>query len=119
MKFRQIPKIEMPLPEKSDPIETELFAAELSEDTPEVDLHDLTPQLALDTLGSFLHQEFSGASRRDVKVVKVIHGRGTGIMRDKVEKFLKTLRFVERFRTSQKPGEVNGALLVVLAPNRK
>lgn len=119
MKYRKIPTIEMPLPKESDPIETAIFAAELGDDTPKIDLHELAPQLALDVLGNFLHREFGGTPRREIKVVKVIHGRGEGILRGKVEEYLKTLRFVEKFRTNQDPNQANGATMVVLAPNKK
>ena len=113
--------MEMPEPERpSDPIEIAFFAAELSDDTPSVDLHDLDPKLALDTLGNFLHKEFIGAPRLDYKVVKVIHGRGSGILQRMVADYLvKSKKFIVEFRTSNKPGEVDGVTLVALAPNKK
>lgn len=111
----------MPVPEQTpDPIETALFAAELSDDTPSVDLHDLDPKLAMDALGNFLHKEFINSPRLDYKVVKVIHGRGSGTLQKMVADYLiKSKKFVVKYRTSSNPKQMNGVTLVVLAPNKK
>ncbi|MDD5725974.1 MAG: Smr/MutS family protein [Patescibacteria group bacterium] len=121
MKWRNVAKIEMPLPEKpSDPIEIALLAAELDNKTPEIDLHELNTRIAIDALGNFLNKEFVGVPRRDVKVVKVIHGRGSGVLQGLVADYLnKAKKFVVRFRTSSDPYEANGVTYVVLAPNKK
>lgn len=114
----------MPLSEQnSDPIEIAIYAAELGTQAPEIDLHNLDINLAKDALGNFLHKEFSGLPRRDIKIVKVIHGRGTGVLQEKIKKFLDSLvaakKFVVGFRTSANPKETNGVFYVALAPNKK
>lgn len=120
MKWRNIPNIEMPLPEKTDPIETAIFAAELSPDTPNVDLHELDVHMALDVLGNFLHKQFGGLPRKDTKVVKIIHGRGEGGLQQAVADYLtRSKKFVVRFRTSDDPTQANGVTYAVLAPNKK
>jgi dsDNA-specific endonuclease/ATPase MutS2 len=121
MKDRRLVNMEMPEPEKPpDPIEIAFFAAELSDDTPSVDLHDLNPKLAIDALGNFLHKEFINSPRLDYKVVKVIHGRGSGTLQKMVADYLvKSKKFVVKFRTSNDPKQMNGVMLVALAPNKK
>jgi DNA-nicking Smr family endonuclease len=121
MKWRNAPRIESPVPEEpSDPIEIAFFAAELSNETPKVDLHDLEPKLAIDALGNFLHKEFMDPPRTGVKIVKVIHGRGSGTLQKMVADYLdKSKKFVVKFRNSNDPRQMNGVTLVALAPNKK
>lgn len=113
------------MPEQVDPIEMAIFAAELSPDTPSIDLHGLEPRLAIDVMGNFLHKEFSKGQRREAKVVKIIHGRGSGALQTDVNKYLTAItgskpeQFVIRFRTSENPTQANGVTYAVLAPNRK
>lgn len=109
----------MPEQEQSDPIETAFFAAELSS-VPSVDLHGLDLDLAINALDKFLNSEFIAEPRRDVKIVKVIHGRGNGILQKMVTDYLNnSRRFVAKYRTSNDPKQANGVTLVALSPNKK
>ncbi len=120
MKWRNVAKIDMPLPEKpSDPIEIALLAAELTPETPKIDLHQKNVSDALIEVDAFLNHEFVDRPRNEIKVVKIIHGRGEGILRERIAQYLSGSKLVDKFRTSQDPSQANAVTLVVLAPNKK
>ncbi len=90
--------------------ESKIFGAELSGNAPLVDLHGFDVLSGIHTLDLFLHSAFANGH----DTVKVIHGRGTGKMRDAVRAFLKTEPLVEYFRDSHNPTEMSGVTYVVL-----
>ena len=63
--------------------EAAIFAAELG-GAPEIDLHGLATDEAIRELDAFIHREIM----RGTEVVKIIHGRGDGILRKTVQKWL-------------------------------
>ncbi|MHB8831032.1 MAG: Smr/MutS family protein [Patescibacteria group bacterium] len=124
MKWRNVAEINPLEPEQMDPIEFAIYAAELSADTPSINLHELDPDFAKDAFQHFLNKEFSEGQRRKVKVVKIIHGRGSGFMRKVVTDYLEEVMaqpdsFIIRYQTSKDPSQANGVTLVVLAPNKR
>jgi DNA mismatch repair protein MutS2 len=90
--------------------ESKIFGAELSGNAPSVDLHGLDTDAGVHELDLFLHSAFM----RSDDVVKIIHGRGTGKMREAIQAFLSTQELVERFRDSHNPTEMAGVTYVVL-----
>lgn len=122
MKFRRIKNM-TPIPSETSPsadsTEVALFAAELGGSSPVLDLHGLPPDEAERELDLFVNLEFAGPERRDLKVIKIIHGRGAGILRNTVIKYLKDSQFVEKFRDAQDPAQTNGVIYVALLPNKK
>jgi len=102
-----------------DPIESALFAADLGDQAHELDLHGLSPEQALDELRAFVNHEFTDPPRLEIKVVKIIHGRGTGRLQRQVEEYLASEPVVLRFRGSQAPGQANAVTLAALAPNKR
>lgn len=127
MKWRNIPDMAMPMPEQVDPIEMAIYAAEMSTDTPRVDLHEMRVDEAIKEADVFLNQEFAGQPRKENKVVKIIHGRGKGVLAKAIADYLEEIiadprpekRIVKKYRTSQDPSQANAVTLVVLAPNKK
>jgi len=102
-----------------DPIESALFAADLGGQAPELDLHGLPPEQALDELRAFVNHEFADPPRLEIKIIKIIHGRGTGRLQRQAEEYLRAEPVVLRFRGSQAPGQANAVTLAALAPNKK
>ncbi|GEM_PF-574137 len=122
MKYRHIRNMTptpSEMPPSSDPVEIAMFAAELGGSAPELDLHGLPPDEAVRELDMFVNLEFAGKPRRDLKVIKIVHGRGGGVLRNAVMKFLKTCPFVKRFRDAQDPAQTNGVIYAALSPNKK
>ncbi len=107
------------MPPSGDPIEVALFAAELGGSAPELDLHGLPADEAAREIDLFVNFEFAGKPRLDFKVVKIIHGRGAGVLRQAAINYLKKSPFVQRFRDAQDPTQTNGVIYAVLKPNRK
>lgn len=103
--------------EQTSPVETrtslqesKIFGAELSGNAPSIDLHGLDTQSGTHEIDLFLHASFAHGD----EVVKIIHGRGTGKMRDAVHAFLAKQTIVETFRDAMNPSEVSGVTYVVL-----
>lgn len=98
----------------TDPYETvyesKIFGAELSGNAPLIDLHGLDTQAGTHDLDIFLHAAFMHGD----EVVKIIHGRGTGKMREAVHAFLTSQEIVETFRDGQNPSEISGVTYAVL-----
>ncbi len=69
----------------------------------EIDLHGLTVDEALLKIDNFLY----GAFRARLPRVWVVHGKGTGILREEVRRYLSRHPLVRRFRPadSQHGGE--------------
>jgi len=98
------------VPSVEDSAASKIFGAELSGNAPSVDLHGLDTQSGVHELDLFLHSSFMHGD----EVVKIIHGRGSGKMREVVHTFLATQELVEMFRDAQNQVEVLGATYVVL-----
>jgi DNA mismatch repair protein MutS2 len=86
------------------------FAAEFNEDVPTVDLHGLTRDQAVHSLENELHHQFMLRS----DVLRVIHGRGSGALRDAVHAYLRKEPLVAYFRDATLPGIQDGVTVVVL-----
>lgn len=92
-------------------LESFLIAAELGHG-PELDLHEVGDvSSGVHTLDLFLNQQFMAGER----AVKIIHGRGAGVMRRAVHEHLAQVPFVEAFRDSRNLPEVLGVTVAVLA----
>lgn len=96
--------------ESVNPHETALFAAEIGDEAPQTDLHGLTPNEALSQLDQFLNHEFVSGT----EAVRIVHGRGSGRLRDAVHRFLKTHELVARYRDAHTPGQQGGVTVAVL-----
>lgn len=87
-----------------------MLAAEIGE-APEIDLHGDSVDLALSRLDTFVHQELMRGS----EAVKIIHGRGTGKLRDAVLAWLrKNPNLVAAFRDASAPGQQGGMTVAAL-----
>jgi DNA mismatch repair protein MutS2 len=89
--------------------ETLIFASELG-DPREVDLHGVDQLDAERQTDLFLHQSFMDGER----VVRIIHGRGAGLLRETVRDVLSKHALVEYFQDSSKTEEVGGVTYAVL-----
>jgi DNA mismatch repair protein MutS2 len=97
---------------KSD-FESMIFGAELGEVT-ELDLHGMDRFLAERELDDFLHEQYMCGE----EVVGIVHGRGTGILREAVHRVLDRHEMVEYFRDSQMPHSMMGVTYVVLVSRK-
>jgi len=92
--------------------ETRVFAAEIG-DAPTVDLHGLTVDLAMHRLDEFIHHELMLGT----DVIKIIHGRGGGWLRESVQRQLNELKqkgLVAYFRGAQNPALHNAVTFAAL-----
>lgn len=103
------------MPEEPQDIESELFAAELGADVPEVDLHGLDANVAEMEVESLLQQAFMNGDR----VVRIVHGHGQGVLRDQIRGQLRESEIVETFRDSDQPGQLGAVTVVAIAPRDK
>ncbi len=97
--------------------ESAVFAAELGGQVPEVDLHGLLVDQALDELDVFINHEFAYPPRVAIKVVKIIHGRGKGKLQKAVAGYLKKSKLVKYSRDSQTPAQAGAVMYAVLYPS--
>ena len=72
--------------------ETKIFAAQLRDDLPTLDLHGMYPDEAIEKLELFLFDNFN---ENDEQVVKIIYGGGTGKLGEKVRDYLKNHNLVK------------------------
>ena len=77
----------------------------------EIDLHGLTVDEALPKLDSFIHSAFTGGYYE----VRVVHGKGSGILRREVDRFLRTHPLVRGHRLADRYHGGDGATEVQLA----
>lgn len=90
--------------------ETILFTAEIG-NVPSVDLHELTVNLAIAELESFIDRSFAHGD----EAVKIVHGRGSGKLRDAVHAWLKKHpTYVAGYRDSNVGGQIGGVTVVAL-----
>lgn len=87
-----------------------LFAAQFDERIPVLDLHGLTVYNAEHELDAFLHLNQS----KNEAVVKIIHGKGSGQLREAMKQFLGKHPLVKRFEDAQAPHEQAGVLYVLM-----
>ena len=100
--------------------ETAIFAAELGGSAETLDLHGLNRNEAEQAMLDFLNHEFADPpGRKDVKVVKIIHGGGEGVLKKMVADYLSGQGkiFVLRYRQSEDLRQAHGAVFAALAPN--
>lgn len=93
------------LPRRADP-EDRLFLAETGGQVPEVDLHGLRADEALDAAERLLQSAFVAGA----PAVRLVHGKGEGRLRDALGRFLRAHPLVARFRETLS----GGATLVAL-----
>jgi DNA mismatch repair protein MutS2 len=89
--------------------EMAIFAAELGS-APSIDLHGLGEHEAVIELVSHLNRHFCHQGG----VVKVVHGRGTGVLRKAIHRMLKNDPLVAYFRDAHSPREHGGVTYVCL-----
>ncbi len=77
-----------------------LFLAEAGGDVPEADLHGLYPAQALESVERLLNAAFVRGDR----VVRVIHGKGEGRLREALHRACRSHPLVERFRETSGGG---------------
>jgi len=81
--------------------------------TDTLDLHPFQPSEIKDVAGEYLRE----AQARGFRQVRLIHGRGIGVQRERIRALLETLEFVEAFHDADGSGGGWGATIVLLAPN--
>jgi DNA-nicking Smr family endonuclease len=80
--------------------------------TDELDLHTFAPRDVPSVVADYL-EECRG---RGLTLVRIVHGRGTGVQRAIVQNLLRTIPYVESFRDAPPQSGGWGATLVVLRP---
>lgn len=93
---------------EASPFEADLFAAEISHEVPSLDLHGMRPSEAESQVESFLNHAFIEGT----KSVRIVHGKGTGILRQTLHTYLKGHPLVAQFRDSNV--QLGGATVVAL-----
>jgi dsDNA-specific endonuclease/ATPase MutS2 len=78
-----------------------------------LDLHPFAPRDILDVVDAYLE----AAAKEGFREVRVIHGKGTGFQRDRVQQLLVRHPLVESFRDAPATRGHWGATLVVLKPS--
>ncbi len=78
---------------------------------PEVDLHRLTADEAIEELEAFIGEAYCAG----VPAVRVVHGKGTGILRSTVRSWLPKQRLVKSFRSGWTWEGGDGVTVVELA----
>jgi len=74
-----------------DNIEAKIFAAQLNNDIPTLDLHGLYPDQALEKLELFLFENYLEG---DEKIVRIVYGGGTGKLGELVRGCLEQHKLV-------------------------
>jgi DNA-nicking Smr family endonuclease len=77
-----------------------------------LDLHPFRPADVRDVTLEYLTE----ARRRGLRQVRLIHGRGIGVQRERVQSLLRTLDWVEAFHDADHSGGGWGATVVLLRP---
>ncbi|HET7705727.1 MAG TPA: Smr/MutS family protein [Thermoanaerobaculia bacterium] len=77
-----------------------------------LDLHPFRPADVKDVAHEYLLE----ARRRGLRQVRLIHGRGMGVQRERVQSLLRTLDWVEAFHDADHTGGGWGATVVLLKP---
>jgi len=82
-----------------------------SDGTAELDLHGMTVDEMLPLLGEFVHSSFRNGCYR----VRVVHGKGTGVLKTEVARYLSTHPLVEFYRPADSCHGGDGATEVELS----
>lgn len=77
-----------------------------------LDLHAFEPRDARDLVENYLCE----CRARGILEVRIIHGKGTGAMRETVHALLDSLPFVESYRLAGEDAGGWGATIAVLSP---
>lgn len=86
------------------------FAAEIGE-IPEVDLHELPDTYqGMQVTDQAIHDVFMQGE----DALRIIHGRGTGKMREAIHKLLDVHKLVEQYQDSTRPEELLGVTYALL-----
>jgi DNA-nicking Smr family endonuclease len=80
-----------------------------------LDLHTFDPRDVEDLLPHYL----SVCREKGILQVRVIHGKGTGVLRERIRSILARLPEVNSFRTAGEDSGGWGATMVILKPGRK
>ena len=78
--------------------------------TDTLDLHPFRPAEVQDVAREYLHEARSKGYRQ----VRLIHGRGIGVQRERIRSLLESLDFVEAFTDADGSGGGWGSTVVVL-----
>ena len=81
--------------------------------TDTLDLHPFQASEIRDVAEEYLRE----AHARGLTQVRLIHGRGIGVQRERIRALLETLEFVETYHDADGSGGGWGATVVLLAPN--
>jgi DNA-nicking Smr family endonuclease len=81
--------------------------------TDTLDLHPFQPSEIKDVAREYLIE----AHARGLRQVRLIHGRGIGVQRERIRALLQTLDFVEAYHDADGSGGGWGSTVVLLAPN--
>jgi dsDNA-specific endonuclease/ATPase MutS2 len=81
--------------------------------TDTLDLHPFRPAEIRDVAREYLIE----AHARGFRQVRLIHGRGIGVQRERIRSLLQTLEFVEGFTDADGSGGGWGSTVVVLKPS--
>ena len=75
-----------------------------------IDLHPFQPKEIPDVAREYL----TAARARGLRQVRLIHGRGIGVQRERIHSLLRSLDFVESFADADPSGGGWGATVVLL-----
>ena len=87
-----------------------VFAAEIGSSTPTADLHGMDKEDAKLEVDRVINHAYS----ENADAVKIIHGRGTGRLRQEVQRYLKSHPMVEFSQDAQEPGSIGGVTIAVI-----
>jgi DNA-nicking Smr family endonuclease len=87
---------------EDDPIEIPI--------TDVLDLHPFRPSEVRDVALEYLTE----ARRRGFRQVRLIHGRGIGVQRERIQSMLRTLDWIEAFHDADPTGGGWGATVVLI-----
>lgn len=77
-----------------------------------LDLHAFDPKEVKDLVPDFL----SACREKGILQARIVHGKGTGVLRQRVHSILKRLREVDSFRLGGEGAGGWGATIVILKP---
>ena len=80
--------------------------------TGELDLHTFRPSDLGELLPAYLHE----CATRGIREVRIVHGKGTGTLRETVHALLRRSPQVQSFRLGDETSGSWGATLVTLKP---
>lgn len=78
--------------------------------TEEIDLHTFRPAEVRDLVADYLEE----AARAGFRIVRIVHGKGTGVLRETVRSLLAAHPLVESFRDAPPEAGGFGATVAVL-----